>query len=79
MKTNTKYLKIYVKSVDDIIFAWGTNTIKHRTGKEYKTTQSKVKSICKCKTKLMVAGGRNEPLHGQRWSNTSGFVSYKEM
>ncbi len=36
-----------------------------------------VKEICKGKKIRMVAGGKKEPLHGQRWSNKSKFVPCK--
>jgi RNase H-fold protein (predicted Holliday junction resolvase) len=61
-----------------VIFAWGTNTIKHQTNKQYKEAKDEVKKICKNKNLKMVAGGKKEPLHGQRWSNKSELVNYKE-
>jgi hypothetical protein len=82
MKVNIRWLSKSIVEVDDVIFAWGTNTIKHRTNKQYKEAKDEVKKVCinsnKKKNLKMVAGGKKEPLHGQRWSNKSELVEYKE-
>jgi hypothetical protein len=78
MKVNMRWLSKSVDAVDDVIFAWGTNTIKHQTDKQYEEAKDEVKKICKNKNLKMVAGGKKEPLHGQRWSNKSKLVNYKE-
>lgn len=78
MKANRKHMLFSVPLVEDVIFAWGTNTIKHKTGKQYNEAKNDVKRICKNKNWKMVEGGMKELLHGQRWSNTSKFIDYKE-
>jgi hypothetical protein len=78
MKENIRLLSQSIDEVDDVIFAWGTNTIKNQTGKQYEEAKGEVKKICKNKNLKMVAGGKKEPLHGQRWSNESELVNYKE-
>lgn len=78
MKINQKYLSSRISLVEDVIFAWGTNTIKHRTGKQYNEAKNEVKRICLNKNWKMVEGGKKEPLHGQRWSNESKFIGYTE-
>ncbi len=35
IKANRKHMLFSVPLVEDVIFAWGTNTIKHKTGKQY--------------------------------------------
>ena len=78
MKINHKYLSSRISLVEDVIFAWGTNTIKHRTSKQYNEAKNEVKRICLNKNWKMVEGGKKEPLHGQRWSNESKFIGYTE-
>lgn len=78
MNINQKYLSSIISLVDDVIFAWGTNTIKHRTGRQYNEAKNEVKRICANKKWKMVEGGKREPLHGQRWSNESKFIDYTE-
>lgn len=78
MKANLEFMSRHVTFVQDVIFAWGTNTIKNRTGKQYKDVKDGVKRTCQDKCWKMVEGGKKEPLHGLRWSNTSKFIDYKE-
>jgi hypothetical protein len=78
MKVNIRWLSKSIDEVKDVIFAWGTNTIKNRTNKQYKEAKDEVKKICENKKLKMVAGGKKEPLHGQRWRNDSTLVEYKE-
>lgn len=75
---NDKYLKDAVLQVEDIVFAWGTNTISHskQISMEYQKRKNIIINMCKSKNTLMVNGGTKEPLHGQRWKNDSKFVKF---
>ena len=85
MNKNMECLKEKIMLVEDVVFAWGTNTIS--TSKQiegiYKSVKEDIKTICTGIVWLKAKPnnekkGKNEPLHGQCWSNTSKFIPYNE-
>lgn len=78
MEINNEYIKNAIIETDDVVFAWGTNTISQskKITMEYQKRKKLLIDMCKNKNTFMVIGGKKEPLHGQRWSNDSEFVKF---
>lgn len=76
MEKNINKLKEYISYSDDIIVAWGTNTIgcKNEYNKAIKSVEDKIKD-----KNVYYVGSINDdgyPLHAQRWEHSMGKKRY---
>lgn len=69
MENNIEMLKHVAKNIDDVIVAWGSNTIK--CGRLYGKVAKRVESELNNKNVYCVGGKTkyNYPLHAQRWKD----------